>query len=63
MKSIVSCTLYRQSIPFIEKERESAECSVTVIARVERKINLIQGRSIQKSDGSREEAVLESVDT
>ena len=40
-----------------------AGCSVTVIARVQRKINLMQGRSIQKSDSSREEAVLESVGT
>ena len=28
---------------------------------MQRKINLMQGKSIQKSDGSREEAVLESV--
>ncbi|XP_078068239.1 alanine--tRNA ligase, mitochondrial [Mustelus asterias] len=42
---------------------ESAECSVTVIVRVWRKINLRQATPIQKSDGSREEAVLESVGT
>ena len=60
MKSIVSCALYRQSIPFIEKE-ESAECDVTTIDRVQRKINLMQGRSIQKSDSSQEEAVFESL--
>ena len=30
---------------------------------MQRKINLMQGRPIQKSDGSREEAVLESVGT
>ena len=39
----------------------SAECSVTVIARAWRKINFMQVKSIQKSDSSREEAILESV--
>ena len=29
------------------RKRESAECNVTVIARVERMINLMQGKSIQ----------------
>jgi len=42
---------------------ESAECSSTVIARVQRKITLRRGRSIQKSDGSREKAFFESVGT
>ena len=60
MKSIVSCALYGQSIPFIEKEMR-VQNVVTVIARVQRKINLMQGKSIQKSDSNREEAVLESV--
>ena len=36
--------------------------NLTVIARVERKVNFTEGRSIQKSDGSREDAVLELVD-
>ena len=56
--------LYEQNIPFIEyigrRKGESAERSVTVVATVQRKINLI---SHSKSDGSREKAVLESVGT
>jgi len=36
------------------RKGEGAECSVTVIARVLRKINLIYGRSIQKSDWRKE---------
>ena len=40
---------------------EGAEYTVTVIARVQRRISLIYGRFIQKYDGSREEAVFESV--
>jgi len=64
---IVSCVLCRQSVPFIKykgrRKREGAECSVTVIARVYRKINLTRSRSIQKSDVSKEEVDLESLGT
>jgi len=45
----------------VRRKGEGAECSVTVIARVWRKINLIRSRSIQRSDGSREEGILESI--
>ena len=64
VKSIVSCKRYTdQAYHSWSRKGESAECSVIVIARVQRKNNLMRGRSIQKSDGSREEAVFESVGT
>ena len=38
--------------------KESAECSVTVIARVQRKVNLMWGRSIQKLMAARKKLFL-----
>ena len=63
MKIIVSCALYTKAYRSQRRKGEAAECNVTVIVRMGRKINVIRDSSIQKSDGSGEEAVLESVGT
>ena len=44
-----------------EEGKERVQNVVLIIGRVLRKVNLIRGRSIQKSDGNREEAFLQSV--
>ena len=63
MKIIVSCARYTKAYHSQRRKGEGAECNVPVIVREERKINRIRGSSIQKSDGSREEAALELVST
>ena len=63
MNIIVSCTLYTKAYRSQRRKGEGAECNVAVIVRGERKISIIRGSSIQKSDGSGEEAALELIVT